>query len=273
MHHRKGGSPIMDEEQKITESSNAEAWKDKSYDAWVLKYGPAPAVAKRIRQNPARTLGVLREVLGDPQGRKMANLMGSHGMKAVAVACLGAQATVFDFSEGNRRYALELAEAAGVSLRYVLADVVRLPQKELTGDYDVVLAEMGILHYFSDLSPFMATVRELLSPGGHFILRDFHPVTTKLISSKGSTAKVRKHKVDGDYFDTSLTQTPVSFAKYLQDDTAKPVLLRKWTLGEVVTAVAQAGLHVEMLLEEPNLSGEAFDKGIPKTFTLVARKL
>jgi ubiquinone/menaquinone biosynthesis C-methylase UbiE len=112
---------------------------------------------------------------------------------------MGAEVTVADFSEANGRYATELAQEAGVKLDYIVSDVLGLPEAVLDGSYDLVFAEMGIVHYFTDLAPFMTTAYRLLAPGGKFVLRDFHPVTTKLISSKGSTAKVRKHKVSGDY--------------------------------------------------------------------------
>jgi SAM-dependent methyltransferase len=65
----------------------------------------------------------------------------------------------------------------------------------LAGQYDVVLLELGVLHYFVDLLPLMSKVQQLLRPGGRLLLREFHPVSTKLISSKG-----KKHKVAGDYF-------------------------------------------------------------------------
>lgn len=110
------------------------------------------------------------------------------------------------------------------------------------------------------------------------MLRDFHPVTTKLISSKGSTAKVRKHKVSGDYFDTALEEKKVSYSKYLPASGGQTgekhsvVYWRRWTLGEIVTAAAASGLVIRELVEEPNLSSEVYDKGIPKTFTLVAEK-
>jgi hypothetical protein len=47
---------------------------------------------------------------------------------------------------------------------------------------------------------------------------------------------------------------------------------RRWTLGEIITAAAASGLVINKLVEEPNLSSDVFDKGIPKTFTLVAYK-
>lgn len=112
-------------------------------------------------------------------------------------------------------------------IHYVLSNVTEVPDSELTGDYDIVFAEMGILHYFSDLSPFLNTVEKLLKKGGVFVLRDFHPVTTKLISSRGTTAKIRKHKVDGDYFNVSPVESEVSYGKYLPNTPTQKVFLRK----------------------------------------------
>lgn len=48
------------------------------------------------------------------------------------------------------------------------------------------------------------------------------------------------------------------------------VLLRQWTLGEVVTAVADAGLLLQQLKEEPGVKLD--DAGLPKLYTLVAIK-
>ena len=133
---------------------------------------------------------------------------------------------------------------------------------------------MGILHYFTDLKPLINIIYKLLGDKGLLVIRDFHPVSTKLITSRGTTAKIRKHKVTGDYFDTSLEEKDVSYSKYLTDDEEpKKVLLRKWNLGEIVTAVAREGLFIKSLDEEANMSCEVFDKGIPKTFTLVAEKI
>ncbi len=250
---------------------NEEAWNRETYEAWVQRFGTPEEAAGRIARQPLKSLSVLGETIGDPAGLRIMNLMGSNGSKAVALALLGASVTVADFSPGNRRYALELAASAGVPLAYLVSDVLKLDTTDLAGTFDVVVAEMGILHYFTDLAPFMNLAHTLLAPGGRFVLRDFHPVSTKLISSRGTTAKIRKHKVDGDYFDATLEEQDASFAKYAEGETAK-VRLRKWNLGEIVTAAAQSGLIVSSLTEEPNLSGDSFDKGIPKTFTLISHK-
>jgi SAM-dependent methyltransferase len=262
--------------QKEVSASNEAAWNQGPYEAWTVRYGTPPEAAAKIMANPAARLSTLHTWIGDVKGKKVINLLGSHGSKAVALALLGAQATVVDIASENARYANQLAEAAGVDLRYIVSDVLELPEAELSGDYQLVLMEFGILHYFIDLLPLMRTVSSLLGAGGRLVLQDFHPITTKLISSRGTTHAIRKHKVTGDYFDTSLEEVEVPYLKFLAADKRedlKKTKLRRWTLGEIVTAVAEAGLFIEVLKEEPNSSSEVFDKGIPKTFTLLAKKL
>lgn len=270
-------------EQQDTQAviaSSEETWNEDTYAAWTSRFGKPAEAAAKLAKDPQGRLFPLHSYLGEVTGKKIMNLMGSNGMKGVALVLLGAEVSIADFSEVNARYAAELAEAAGVELNYIVSDVLKLPEEVLNSSYDIVFAEMGIVHYFTDLAPFMDTVNRLLASGGRFILRDFHPVTTKLISSKGSTAKVRKHKVDGDYFDTTLEEKKVSYSKYLPSAGQQPgsdvkhsvVYWRRWTLGELVTAAARSGLVICELVEEPNLSSDVYDKGIPKTFTLVAEK-
>lgn len=251
-------------------------WNEDSYDAWIERFGTPLEAALKLKKDPTVKLQPILQYFGDVKDKEVMNLMGSNGIKATALALLGAKAAVIDLSEGNAKYAIELAEQAGVQINYLVSDVLNIPAEAMEAKYDIVFAELGIVHYFTDLKPFFDAAVALLKSEGRFVLRDFHPISTKLISSRGSTAKVRKHKVDGDYFDTSLEEKEVSYAKYLPEGTVietRKVYWRRWTLGEVVTAIAEAGLTIKLLHEEPNLSSEVFDKGIPKTYTIVADKV
>ncbi|MEW4372284.1 class I SAM-dependent methyltransferase [Paenibacillus kandeliae] len=255
---------------------NKSAWNGSTYQSWLNRFGTPQEAAAKIVADPAkRVSGALRHMGDDITGQRIINLMGSNGNKAVALALLGAEMTVADFSPENEQYAVELAAAAGVPLHYIVSDVLELPST-LNGKYQIAFMEFGILHYFTDLQPLFEVVARLLQPGGRLVLQDFHPISTKLISSRGTTAKIRKHKVDGDYFDQSLVEKEVSYSKYAESGAAEPerekVYLRNWTLGEIVTAVASAGLIIKVLEELPNQSSDVFDKGIPKTFTIVAEK-
>ncbi|QHT64159.1 class I SAM-dependent methyltransferase [Paenibacillus lycopersici] len=256
---------------------NRRAWNAGAYESWINRFGTPEEAAKRIQQAPIKSIGTAFKYMEQPiAGKRIVNLLGSNGMKAVALAHMGAIVTVVDFSSGNERYAAELADRAGVALSYLVADVLKLSPHELSAPYDIVYMEMGILHYFTDLNPLFGLVHRLLNEGGMMILQDFHPVSTKLITSRGTTAAIRKHKVTGDYFAATLTETKVSHAKYsdsaLNDEADRKVYLRHWTLGEIITAIAGAGLTIQVLEELPNMSSDVFDKGIPKTFTAVAIK-
>ncbi len=261
---------------KELQSTNELAWNQDTYDAWINRFGAPEELAQKIVKDPTVKLKPLMELFGDVNGKRIVNLMGSNGVKAVALALLGAEVKVIDFSPANKRYAEELAAAAGVKIEYIMSDVLELDQSILNSSNDIVFAELGIIHYFTDLHPFFRVANKLLKPGGSFILRDFHPVSTKLLTSRGTTANVRKHKVTGDYFDASLQEVEVSYSKYLSDERSNQpakAYIRKWNLGEIVTAVADEAMLIKLLREEPNLSSEVYDKGIPKTFSLVAEKL
>lgn len=259
-----------------TNERNKQAWNQGAYGAWLGRFGPPHVMAEKLKKDPSKKIGEIYQYFGDRlQNKKIINLLGSHGLKAVGLSLMGADVTVVDFSHENERYAKELAEAAGTEIRYIVSDVLKLPLYEQTNDYDVVFLENGILHYFLDLAPLFDIVSGLLTSGGRMILQDFHPVSTKLISSRGTTANIRKHKVAGDYFSTSIEEREISFSKFSEEEGApkSKVYLRNWTLGEVVTAIANSGLFVKVLKELPNLSSERFDPGIPKSFIAVAEKL
>ncbi|WP_349408923.1 class I SAM-dependent methyltransferase [Pseudalkalibacillus sp. SCS-8] len=256
------------EEQKRMTMQNQAAWNQNNYQALINRYGTPEQVARKIQSYPEGRLGPLYPFLDPLKGKSIAHLMGSNGIKGVAMSLLGADVTVVDFSQENAAFAKEVAAASDVPLTYEVADVLSLETKtNYKGQFDYVVMELGVLHYFIDLKPLFRVIHQLLQPGGTFILQEFHPVSTKLITSKG-----KKHKVDGNYFDPTIKGRQVAYSKYAQDrnDTTEEVLQRKWTLGEVVTAVAQQGLVLELLKEEPNQ--KIHDIGLPKTFTLVARK-
>jgi SAM-dependent methyltransferase len=266
----------MDQERR---KKNGQAWSNSSYQAWTNRFGTPDKAAARILKDPKRRLQPLDAYIGDVAGKKIVNLLGSHGSKAVALSLLGADVTVIDISESNASYARELAEASNVNIRYAVHDVLNLPEEEMTGDYDLAFAENGILHYFTDLNPFFEVVAGLLKKGGKLILQDFHPVSTKLIESQGKSQAVRKHKVTGDYFDESLVTMDVAYSKFLpelqyatsEERAPFQVQIRQWTLGEIITAIGSQNLWIRKLIEEPH--PEELDRGIPKSFIIVAEKL
>lgn len=235
---------------------NRESWNAERYDSWVTAMGPPDAEARTLVADPAYKLRRLLPHLGEVAGMRICSVQGSNGRVAVAFALLGGDVTVIDFGEENRRYALELAAAAGVTIDYRLGDVIEAGSLGLNGSFDAVVMELGILHYHQSIDRFFAVMAGLVKPGGRMVLNEFHPVERKLFMAPSR-----------DYFNAEVVMGGVP------DPTGEgrslgQCALRLWTLGEIVTAVIGAGFVVERLEELPSWT----DPTIPGMFTLVASK-
>ncbi|MGG0288232.1 methyltransferase domain-containing protein [Peribacillus butanolivorans] len=256
-------------EQQSFTAENEQAWNQNNYLALVNRYGKPKELASKIRQNPKWRLHPFYKYMGDVTGKKITHLMGSNGVKAVALAIIGANVKVVDFSQENATFANELAKEADVSIEYIISDVLSLSSEHVSEKQDLVLMELGVLHYLIDLQPLFEKIKMILKPGGRFILHEFHPISTKLITSNG-----KKHKVAGNYFAPAIENNEVAFSKHMPDEekeSLSKVVQRKWTIGELITALGQSGLVIKVLEEEPN--HKIHDIGLPKTYTLVAERV
>jgi len=235
---------------------NRAAWNAQRYAAWVQADGPPAEEAARLVADPRRKLRRLLPHMSEVSGKRVLSVQGSNGRAAVAFALLGADVTVVDFAEENRRYALELAAAAGVAIDYRVADAMEADRLGLA-PFDWVTMELGILHYHRDIGRFFAVMAALTRPGGGLVVNEFHPVERKLFQGPSR-----------DYFDEGL----------IVGDVPNPVpggpslgqcAYRLWTLGEIVTAVIHAGFRLQALEETPGWMAEPT---IPGLFTLVAER-
>lgn len=244
-----------DAENNVTEA-NQRAWNAQRFNAWVSAFGSPEVEAARIIAEPERVLRRLSPYLGEVTGKRICNVQGSHGRIAVALALQGAEVTVVDFSEENRRYALDLAAAAGVTIDYTLCDIMEADDRIKTRDFDVLVLELGILHYHQDIEGFFTVMRKLAGYGGTLFLNEFHPVQRKLFWTEGPR----------DYFQTDLVEADVPNPDVSGASLGR-CLYRFWTMGDILTAVIKAGFTIVRLDEHPDRT----DPTIPGSFTLLAR--
>jgi 2-polyprenyl-3-methyl-5-hydroxy-6-metoxy-1,4-benzoquinol methylase len=243
-----------DAADNVTEA-NQRAWNAQRFDAWVSAFGSPEAEAARIIAEPERVLRRLSPYLGEVTGKRICNVQGSHGRIAVALARQGADVTVIDFSEENRRFALDLAAAAGVTIEYALCDIMEAGGLVKARDFDVLVLELGILHYHQDIEGFFTVMRKLARDGGTLLLNEFHPVQRKLFWTEGPQ----------DYFQTDLVEADVPNPDVTGASLGR-CLYRFWTLGDILTAVIKAGFTIVRLDEHPDRT----DPAIPGSFTLLA---
>ena len=252
---------------------NKKAWNYRAYEFWNMYNGVPKDVANEMVKNPHNWVEKHIEYLGDVKGKKIANLLGSNGRKAIPLALLGADVTVVDISEYNRKYAMEVAQEAGVIVNYIVSDFLELDIDNMRNSFDIAYSEGGILHFFSDLNEVSKKIYELIKVGGKLVLNDFHPFRKVLkvrdiFDSKGESAL----EVAGNYFEDTLQYGLVAHEKYFPENEQSEFpkcLYRYWTMGEIISSFASAGFIIEKLVEGPRFDSH---KNIPGEFTLVASK-
>ncbi|GAA4941740.1 SAM-dependent methyltransferase [Nonomuraea thailandensis] len=180
--------------------------------------------------------------VGDVAGRSLAHLQCHLGLDTLSWARLGAEVTGLDFSDAAIEQARSIAAECGVPARFVTADVYDAP-RALGETYDIVYTGIGALVWLPDLTRWAETVAALLKPGGFLYLAEFHPFTNVLDDDTGT-------RVTHDYFDRKpqIWDYPSSYTggQSLEHQTSVQF---EHGLGDVVSAVAAAGLRLEFLHE------------------------
>lgn len=188
-------------------------------------------------------------------------MCGSCGKKVVPLAVLGAEVTVFDISEDNKKYALEVAEAANVSLNFEVCDILEIDTKKYGGCFDIVFMEGGVLHYFHDIDEFMSIMYLLLKDGGKMICSDFHPFTkiSDILDLEQPAMS---------YFSTDVFEGETAHARFWEEDIREQMprcSYRKYTIGEIVNPIINSGFTLRrypesLLLQQVNDNFWAIDQ-------------
>ena len=244
-------------------TQNKSAWEFNAYEFWSRDCSPKDR-AKADRDNPIKQLKKYARYFDTYEGIRVANICGSCGKKAIPLAVLGAVVTVFDISEDNKRYAMEVAEAANVIIDYQVGDVLEIDMDQYGQFFDVVFMEGGILHYFHDIDQFMKLMNALLKPNGAMICSDFHPFT-KIVDALGSEQKTMS------YFSTEVFEGEMAHARFFDEEIRAKMPLcsyRKYTLSEIMNATIQNGFLVQRFDEHPSWA----NPNLPGEFTIVSTK-
>ena len=239
---------------------NKKAWEYNAYDFWIKQAGTPAERAKKDRENPIGMLKRYADYFDTYEGIKVANICGSCGKKAIPLAILGAEVTIFDISEENKKYALEVAKAAGTEIGFEVCDVLEIDQEKYAGYFDVVFMEGGILHYFHDIDEFMGIMYSLLREGGKMICSDFHPFT-----------KISLEQPEIGYFSTEIFEGEMAHARFFEDEIRKKFpkcSYRKYTISEIINSIIGAGFILEKFDEHPAWTNDK----VPGEFTAIARK-
>lgn len=243
---------------------NKKAWEYNAYDFWVSHSGTPAERAKKDMEAPLGMLKRYADYFDTYEGVRVANICGSCGKKAVPLAILGAEVTIFDISEDNKRYALETEKEANVNINFEVCDVLEIDLDKYGDYFDVVFMEGGVLHYFHDIDEFMRIMYHLLKDNGKLICSDFHPFT-----KIADILKLEQNTMD--YFSTDVFEGEMAHARFFDEETRKRMpkcSYRKYTISEILNSIIGNGFTLRRFDEHPSWA----DKKVPGEFTAVAVK-
>jgi SAM-dependent methyltransferase len=210
---------------------------------------------------------------GDMRGKRLLHLMSATGEEALSWAVLGARVVGVDISEAQVALARAKAEAAEVPARFVPADVGALPAALTTGRFDWVYSGTGTLVWIPEIDPWAINVARALTPGGRLLLWEEHPLATCFSGLDGEPVVV------DEYFRSGAPIERQGWNHFLGGERANEVRYQfTWTLGDIVTAIASAGMRIERLSEYPTDAewrfGDALHKArrLPGRILLLARR-
>jgi SAM-dependent methyltransferase len=217
--------------------------------------------------------GRVRAAAGDVTGQRLLHLQCATGEDTLSWAVGGAVATGVDISDAQIAIAAGKAAAAGLAARFVAADIYELPAQLRAGSFDIVYTGCGALVWLPDIARWATIVAAALRPGGRLILEEEHPVAQTLWVADGKLA------ITSDYFGREEPEFDQGWSHFPGGEEATETKAQfAWPLGDIVTALARAGLRIESLEEFPSDAdwrfGELLDevRTLPGSYLLIATK-
>ncbi len=213
------------------------------------------------------------EAVGDVQGKSLLHLMCATGEDTLSWAVAGAQTIGVDISEVQIRLAQQKAVDAGLPVRFIASDIYMLPANLQAASFDYVYTGKGVLVWLPDIVRWAEIVAAALKRGGTFLLFEEHPIAMCLWVDDG------KLTLTGDYFGREKPEQSTGWGHFRGSEQAQETKVEfSWPLGDIVTALAQAGLRIERLQEFPAETSYRFNTDnehleyLPGNFLLLARK-
>jgi SAM-dependent methyltransferase len=208
-----------------------------------------------------------RALLGNLEGKTLVHLQCNYGGDSLSLALLGATVTGVDISDEAILCAHSLSSETGIPADFVRADVYDwLEEAARKGRrFDIVFSSYGVTCWLPDLEAWARGIAAVLRSGGRFVLVDFHPVAEMFDEQwnranaypSGGEPRLIEEGI-GDYVgESGGGLTPAGFVEGVRDfENPHRCHLFGWGLGEVVTALAKAGLRISALEEYPYSNGE-----------------
>ena len=202
----------------------------------------------RNGERPIRVADYEREEVGSVEGRTLLHLQSHFGLDTLSWARLGATVTGVDFSDDAIDAARDLATELGIPATFIRSDLYGLPE-ELDQQFDIVYTSCGVLGWLPDIARWGRVAAHFIRPGGFLYLTEIHPVANVFENEGVEPGELRLEYPYWSHLEPLRFEVKGSYAD--RDAPTEGLVEYGWdhSLGEIVTALADAGLRLEFLHE------------------------
>jgi SAM-dependent methyltransferase len=194
--------------------------------------------------------------IGPIAGKRLVHLQCHFGLDTLCLARRGAVVTGLDFSLTAIAAARALSAETGIPARFVAGNVYDAPA--LIGErFDVVYVSWGAINWLPNLAAWAKVVAEMLEFGGFLYLLEGHPLAMAL-EQQGPASPILPVC---DYFQKPGPLVNFAATSYTGDpDRLANPEMHEWIhpLGDVVTALVEAGLTLDWLHEFDRVAWRMF---------------
>ena len=236
--------------------ANRDNWNDRA-SAHATRTGVGYQVQRYIddRQLLSDVVKFDLDRLGPVAGLRTVHLQCHIGTDTLSLARLGARVTGLDFSPVALDEARTLVAETGDDVDFVEADVYSALSVLEPHSFDLVYTGIGALCWLPSVDRWAAVVAGLLKPGGRLFIREGHPILWTMDGRLTDDLHLRF-----PYFEQSDPLEWDDDATYVETD--QPItatMTYEWNhgIGEIVTALLDAGLQLTMLLEHDSVPWQA----------------
>ena len=183
------------------------------------------------------------EALGNVKGKSLLHLQCHFGQDTLSWSRMGAKCVGVDISDEGIKLAQKLNEELNLDADFFCCNVLDT-SKHIIDKFDIVFASYGVIGWLPDLKPWGQMIAERLKNGGTFFMAEFHPIVWMFDYLEGKPNlkygymqdEVIYEEYEGTYANTNSKMISKEYA---------------WNhgLGKVISALTEAGLHLEYLKE------------------------
>jgi len=240
-------------DHEVSFAANRSLW-----DAWTRVHAAGTFYdLEGFRAGGVRIRPYEIDLIGDVSGKSLLHLQCHFGIDTLSWARLGARVTGADLSPAAIELARELAVDLGFpEARFVCSNLYDLPAN-LDGQFDLVYTSRGVLGWLPDIRAWASIVARFVAPGGAFFITEIHPLAQVFENEGVAPGELQLVYPYWEHLEPLVFPVKGSYAD--PDADVGKQTEHGWDhgLGEIVTALIDAGLVIETLVEHPFLDWRA----------------